>query len=122
MDVAVVGAGPAGLAFATTAAERGHNVTIYDQAGEIGGQFNMAKAIPGKEEVRECKQRSDELLMCAYWDIDVRAGEERVDDAADFATVSNIAVAFSSQFHETIRYYKTMLKKVRSVRGAKQQY
>ena len=53
MDLAVVGAGPAGLAFATTAAERGHKVTVYDQAGEIGGQFNMAKAIPGKEEFHE---------------------------------------------------------------------
>lgn len=48
--VAVVGAGPAGLSCATVAAERGHDVTLFDQAGEIGGQFNMAKVIPGKEE------------------------------------------------------------------------
>ncbi|MDX1756175.1 MAG: NADPH-dependent 2,4-dienoyl-CoA reductase [Marinobacter sp.] len=48
--VAVVGAGPAGLSCATVAAERGHQVTLFDQAGEIGGQFNMAKEIPGKEE------------------------------------------------------------------------
>lgn len=51
--VAVVGAGPAGLAFATTAAERGHQVTLYDAADEIGGQFNIAKQIPGKEEFFE---------------------------------------------------------------------
>ena len=51
--VAVVGAGPAGLACATVAAERGHDVTLFDQAGEIGGQFNMAKVIPGKEEFHE---------------------------------------------------------------------
>ena len=48
--VAVVGAGPAGLSCATVAAERGHDVTLFDQASEIGGQFNMAKVIPGKEE------------------------------------------------------------------------
>jgi len=63
-NLAVVGAGPAGLAFAVAAAERGHRVTIFDQAQEIGGQFNLAKRIPGKEE-----------------------------------------------FHETLRYFKTMLKK-----------
>ncbi|QBB69833.1 NADPH-dependent 2,4-dienoyl-CoA reductase [Pseudolysobacter antarcticus] len=50
---AVVGAGPAGLACATVLAERGHNVTLLDAADEIGGQFNMAKRIPGKEEFSE---------------------------------------------------------------------
>jgi 2,4-dienoyl-CoA reductase (NADPH2) len=51
--VAVVGAGPAGLACATTAAERGHQVTLFDAAGQIGGQFNIAKRIPGKEDFNE---------------------------------------------------------------------
>ncbi|MDK2122569.1 NADPH-dependent 2,4-dienoyl-CoA reductase [Parachitinimonas caeni] len=51
--LAVVGAGPAGLAFATTAAQRGHSVTLFDAATEIGGQFNVAKRIPGKEEFHE---------------------------------------------------------------------
>ena len=51
--VAVVGAGPAGLVCATLAAERGHSVTLFDQAAEIGGQFNLAKRIPGKEEFYE---------------------------------------------------------------------
>lgn len=50
---AVVGAGPAGLAFATTAAKRGHHVTLFDGQSEIGGQFNVAKRIPGKEEFYE---------------------------------------------------------------------
>jgi 2,4-dienoyl-CoA reductase (NADPH2) len=49
----VVGAGPAGLAFAVTAAQRGHQVTLYDTHKEIGGQFNLAKQIPGKEEFNE---------------------------------------------------------------------
>ena len=48
--VAVVGAGPAGMAAAATAAERGHEVTLFDSADRIGGQFNYAKRIPGKEE------------------------------------------------------------------------
>ncbi len=50
--VAVVGAGPAGLAAALTAAERGHAVTLFDRAQEIGGQLNMAARVPGKEEFR----------------------------------------------------------------------
>jgi 2,4-dienoyl-CoA reductase (NADPH2) len=52
-QIAVVGAGPAGLACATTLAERGHVVTLFDGADEIGGQFNLAKQVPGKEEFHE---------------------------------------------------------------------
>lgn len=51
--IAVVGAGPAGLSFAVTAAQRGHAVTLFDAASEIGGQFNIAKKVPGKEEFHE---------------------------------------------------------------------
>jgi 2,4-dienoyl-CoA reductase (NADPH2) len=51
--IAVIGAGPAGLAFSTIAAQRGHDVTLFDADKEIGGQFNMAKQIPGKEEFYE---------------------------------------------------------------------
>ncbi len=51
--IAVIGAGPAGLASATIASQRGHEVTLFDASSEIGGQFNMAKQIPGKEEFYE---------------------------------------------------------------------
>ncbi|MCV6614935.1 MAG: FAD-dependent oxidoreductase, partial [Cellvibrionaceae bacterium] len=51
--LAVVGAGPAGLAFATSAASRGHDVTLFDADDKIGGQFNVAKQVPGKEEFYE---------------------------------------------------------------------
>jgi 2,4-dienoyl-CoA reductase (NADPH2) len=51
--LAVIGAGPAGLAFAVNAASRGHSVTLFDAAAEPGGQFNIAKQIPGKEEFYE---------------------------------------------------------------------
>ena len=51
--IAVVGAGPAGLSFATTAAQRGFDVTLFDAASQIGGQFNIAKQVPGKEEFYE---------------------------------------------------------------------
>ena len=60
--IAVVGAGPAGLSFATVAAGRGHDVTLFDAASEIGGQFNYAKRIPGKEEFHETLRYYGNLL------------------------------------------------------------
>jgi len=61
-QIAVIGAGPAGLEAATRLAERGHTVTLYDSAREIGGQFNLAKRIPGKEEFLETlRYYSDKL-------------------------------------------------------------
>ncbi len=51
--LAVIGAGPAGLSFAVSAAQRGHEVTLFDAADKIGGQFNIAKQVPGKEEFYE---------------------------------------------------------------------
>ena len=60
--IAVVGAGPAGLAAATVLAERGHAVELFDAAPEIGGQFNMAKRIPGKEEFHETLRYFEQRL------------------------------------------------------------
>lgn len=63
--IAVVGAGPAGMACASTLAERGHTVTLFDQASRIGGQFNYAKRIPGKEEFCETLRYFDHRLADA---------------------------------------------------------
>ena len=79
--IAIVGAGPAGLAYATTAAERGHKVTLIDAADEIGGQFNLAKLVPGKEEFYETLRYYDrmiekygiELKLNTYADADMLA-------------------------------------------------
>ncbi|EDY87601.1 2,4-dienoyl-coa reductase [gamma proteobacterium HTCC5015] len=60
--VAVVGAGPAGLSASTTLAQRGHEVTLFDADDKIGGQFNIAKQIPGKEEFYETLRYFDVLL------------------------------------------------------------
>lgn len=60
--VAVIGAGPAGLSFATYAAKRGHEVHLFDKDDKIGGQFNYAKQIPGKEEFYETLRYFDNLI------------------------------------------------------------
>ena len=69
--IAVIGAGPAGLAFATTAAEIGHSVALYDSANEIGGQLNIAKVIPGKEEFHETIRYFNTMLTKLKVDVDV---------------------------------------------------
>ena len=73
-SIAIVGAGPAGLSAAMTAAERGHKVTLIDRADEIGGQLNLAKQVPGKEEFRGLVDWY--RTMVADMGIDVRLNTE----------------------------------------------
>ncbi len=71
--IAVVGAGPAGLAFAVEARRRGHEVTLFEQSAELGGQFNLAKRIPGKEEFDETVRYFTRQVALAG--VKVRLGE-----------------------------------------------
>lgn len=62
-NIAVIGAGPGGLAFAAFAAEKGHSITLYDKANQVGGQFNLAKRIPGKSEFDDSIQYFENRLI-----------------------------------------------------------
>ncbi|MFF3338547.1 FAD-dependent oxidoreductase [Streptomyces flavidovirens] len=89
--VAVVGAGPAGLACAVTAAERGHAVTLYDASDVIGGQLNIARKVPGKEEFNETlryfRSRLDEL------GVEVRLGTRATAESLTAAGFDEIVLA-----------------------------
>ena len=78
--IGVVGAGPAGLSFSCVAAERGHEVVLFEASGEIGGQFNMAKEVPGKEEFHETLRYYSKRLEKAGVDIRLhtRVGKEEL--------------------------------------------
>ncbi|TBR39300.1 MULTISPECIES: NADPH-dependent 2,4-dienoyl-CoA reductase [Dyella] len=87
--IAVVGAGPAGLACASTLGERGHEVTLFDQATRIGGQFNYAKRIPGKEEFHETLRYFEHRLTDTK--VNVKLGS--LVDASQLQGFDDIVVA-----------------------------
>ena len=122
-SIAVVGAGPAGLACATVAAERGHRVVLFDAASEIGGQFNLAKQIPGKEEFHETLryfrhrivETGVELRLDTRADGDALSGFDEVVIATG---VTPRAIDFPGIDHSKVVGYLDVLQR-RVVPGAK---
>lgn len=113
--IAVVGAGPAGLACATVAAQRGHRVVLFDRAPEIGGQFNLARRIPGKEEFDETLRYFNHRI--AETGVDLRLSTDVVPatlDAFDevvLATgVTPRAVDFAGHDHPRVVSYIDVLQ------------
>lgn len=88
--ICVIGAGPAGLAAATTAAQRGHTVTLIDSASEIGGQFNIAKQIPGKEEFNETLRYFGKQIELTGVDLQLN---RRVNDASELEAFDDVILA-----------------------------
>ena len=89
-SVCVIGAGPAGLAAATTAAQRGHAVTLIDAASEIGGQFNIAKQVPGKEEFNETLRYFQKQLELTGVTVKLN---KRIEDANELESFDEIVLA-----------------------------
>ncbi len=89
-SVCVIGAGPAGLAAATTAAQRGHAVTLIDAASEIGGQFNIAKQVPGKEEFNETLRYFQKQLELTGVTVKLN---KRIEDATELESFDEIVLA-----------------------------
>jgi 2,4-dienoyl-CoA reductase (NADPH2) len=89
--IAVIGAGPAGMSYATVAAQRGHHVSLFDAATEIGGQFNLAKQIPGKEEFYETLRYYKRMLEIHKVDVRLNttvSAEQLKQDDCDHVVVA----------------------------------
>ncbi|MCW7549865.1 NADPH-dependent 2,4-dienoyl-CoA reductase [Photorhabdus sp. APURE] len=118
--LAVVGAGPAGLSFAVTAASRGHHVTLFERNGQIGGQFNIAKQIPGKEEFHETLRYFQRQLAIHH--VDVRLNQTATTEAlSDFDEVIIASGIIPRQLtiegihHEKVLSYLDVLRDKKNV-------
>lgn len=90
-NLAVIGAGPAGLAFSVYAAQRGHQVTLFDKMSEIGGQFNVAKQIPGKAEFYETLRYFKKQL--SLHKVDVQLNSEQTAEQLLSANFDDVILA-----------------------------
>jgi 2,4-dienoyl-CoA reductase (NADPH2) len=115
--IAVVGAGPAGLAFSVYAAQRGHQVEIFDRGTEIGGQFNYAKQIPGKEEFFETLRYFNKQI--SLLNIGLNLNQEKSADELIAAGFDEIVLAtgivprkldIKGIEHEKVMYYLQVLR------------
>lgn len=89
-SICVIGAGPAGLAAATTAAQRGHSVTLIDAAAEIGGQFNIARQVPGKEEFNETLRYFQRQIELTGVTVQLN---KRIEDVSELASFDEVVLA-----------------------------
>ncbi len=120
--IAVVGAGPAGMACATVLAQRGHRVTLYEASGQIGGQFNMARRIPGKSDFahtlryfqRQIELHGVTLLLNQRADVDGLVGEQ-FDHIVIATGVTPRALSLPGIEHPKVLSYLDVLQNARVV-------
>jgi len=122
--LAVIGAGPAGLAFSVYATERGHKVELFDKQSEIGGQFNVAKQIPGKEEFYETLRYFNKKL--ALHDIPIHLNSEQSAEQLIAAGFDEVILATGIKprrldiegiDHEKVKSYLQVLRDKEPVGG-----
>jgi 2,4-dienoyl-CoA reductase (NADPH2) len=123
LRIGVVGAGPAGCAFAITAAQQGHTVTLYDRDDQVGGQFHMAKRIPGKEEfyetLRYFRTMLNKLKVNVQLDTEISLDQMKADTSIDkwvvAAGVTPRNVKIPGIDHPNVLSYIDVLKRNKAV-------